>query len=53
MKDREEVKAENQRNYLRKGNKSQGQHSRNQIPQTIERKANNDSAFDREDIEYP
>ncbi|GAA0724528.1 hypothetical protein GCM10008905_18560 [Clostridium malenominatum] len=51
MKSRDEVKDENRKDYIKKGVKTQGQHSVNEFSQTLERKAINDSVNDRKDID--
>ncbi|WP_164508974.1 hypothetical protein [Clostridium rectalis] len=43
MKNKDEVKSNNKKNYNAKGNKSQDQFSKNQIVQTIEEREFNDS----------
>ncbi|MBU3182257.1 hypothetical protein [Clostridium psychrophilum] len=44
MMNREQASKENKRDYLKKGTKSQNQNSKNQIVQTIESRAVNESA---------
>ncbi|KAJ49475.1 hypothetical protein BD780_002170 [Clostridium tetanomorphum] len=45
MKNRNEVKSQNRKNYNQKGEKNQGQFNINQIPQTIEERELNDSVL--------
>ena len=52
MKDREQVKKENARNYIKKDTKSQEQPARNQVIQTIEESAYNDSVYSTNKSEY-
>ena len=52
MKDRKEAKKENMRNYLKKDTKSQEQPARNQVIQTIEESAYNDSVYSTNKSEY-
>ena len=46
MKTREQAKKENMRDYIKKDTKSQDQDSKNQIVQTIEENAYNESVFE-------
>lgn len=52
MKTREEAKKENMRNYIKKDTKSQEQPARNQVIQTIEESAYNDSVYSTNKSEY-
>ena len=52
MKDREEAKKENLRNWIKKDKKSQDQPARNQVVQSIEESAYNDSVFSTNKSEY-
>jgi hypothetical protein len=52
MKDREQAKKENMRNYIKKDKKSQEQPARNQCIQTIEESAYNDSVYSTNKSEY-
>ena len=52
MKNREQAKKENSRDYIKKDTKSQNPHSKNQIIQTIEESAYNDSVFTTNKSEY-
>ena len=52
MKTREEAKKENLRNYINKDIRSQNPHSKNQIIQSIEESAYNDSVFSTKKSEY-
>ena len=52
MMDREEAKKENLRNYINKDIRSQNPHSKNQIIQTIEESAYDESALTTNKSEY-
>lgn len=52
MKDREEASKENMHNYKKKDTKSQNPHSKNQLIQSIEESAYNDSVFKTNKSEY-
>ena len=52
MKDREEAKKENLRNWIKKDKKSQEQPARNQVVQSIEESAYNDSVYSTNKSEY-
>lgn len=52
MKDQRQLKKENMRNYIKKDKKSQDQPARNQVIQTIEESAYNDSVFSTNKSEY-
>jgi hypothetical protein len=52
MKDREEVKKENLQNWIKKDKKSQNQPARNQVIQSIEESAYNDSVLSTHKSEY-
>ena len=52
MKDREEAKKENLRDWKKKDKKSQDQPARNQVIQSIEESAYNDSVFSTNKSEY-
>jgi len=52
MKDREEAKKENLRNWIKKDTKSQDQPAKNQTIQSIEESAYNDSVFSTNKSEY-
>ena len=52
MKDREDATKENLRNWIKKDKKSQGQPARNQVVQSIEESAYNDSVFSTNKSEY-
>ncbi|MBZ9636423.1 hypothetical protein [Clostridium sp. FP1] len=52
MKDREEAKKENLRDYIKKDTKSQNAHSKNQIIQSVEESAINESVFETKKSEY-
>lgn len=52
MKDREEAKKENLRNWIKKDKKSQDQPAKNQIIQSVEESAYNDSVFNTNKSEY-
>ena len=46
MKDQEQAKKENLRDYIKKDTKTQNAHSKNQIIQTVEESAYNESVFE-------
>jgi len=46
MKDREQASKENLRDYIKKDTKTKNAHSKNQIVQTIEEGAINESVFE-------
>lgn len=50
--DKDTVKKENKRNYMKKGFRSQNQHSKNQLVQTIEVPAINSSVFETKNNGY-
>jgi hypothetical protein len=52
MKDQEEAKKENLRNWIKKDTKTQNGHSKNQLIQSIEESAYNDSVFSTNKSEY-
>lgn len=52
MKDREQAKKENLRNYIKKDTKTQNQVSKNQMIQSVEESAYNDSVFSTNKSEY-
>ena len=52
MKDREQAHKENLRDYIKKDTKSQNAHSKNQLIQTVEESAYNDSVFETKKSEY-
>jgi hypothetical protein len=52
MKNREQASKENLRNYIKKDTKSQNPHSKNQLIQTIEESAYNESVFETKKSEY-
>lgn len=52
MKNREEVKKENLKNWIKKDTKSQNQPAKNQVIQTIEESAYNDSVYSTHKSEY-
>ena len=52
MKDREEAKKENLRNYIKKDTKAQNAHSKNQLIQSVEESAYNESVFETKKSEY-
>jgi len=52
MKTREQAKKENLKDYIKKDTKSQNQNSKNQIVQTIEENAYNESVFETKKSEY-
>jgi hypothetical protein len=52
MKDQREASKENMRNYIKKDKKSQDQPARNQVIQTVEESAYNDSVFNTNKSEY-
>ena len=52
MMDREQSKKENLRDYIKKDTKSQNPNSKNQLIQTIEESAYNDSVFETKKSEY-
>ena len=52
MKDREQASKENRRDYIKKDTKTQNPHSKNQIIQSIEESAFNDSVFTTNKSEY-
>jgi hypothetical protein len=52
MKDQREASKENMRNYIKKDKKSQNQPARNQVIQTVEESAYNDSVFNTNKSEY-
>lgn len=52
MKDREQANKENLRDYIKKDTKSQNAHSKNQLIQTVEESAYNDSVFETKKSEY-
>jgi hypothetical protein len=52
MMDREEAKKENLRNYINKDTRTQNQHAKNQVIQTIEESAYNDSVLTTNKSEY-
>lgn len=52
MKDQKEASKENMRNWIKKENKSQEQPARNQVVQSIEESAYNDSVFKTNKSEY-
>lgn len=52
MKDQKEASKENMRNWIKKDNKSQDQPARNQVVQSIEESAYNDSVFKTNKSEY-
>jgi hypothetical protein len=52
MMDEKQAKKENLRNYIKKDTKSQDQNSKNQIIQSIEESAYNDSVFHTNKSEY-
>ena len=52
MKDREQAHKENLRDYIKKDTKSQNPHSKNQLIQTVEESAYNDSVFETKKSEY-
>ena len=52
MKTREQAKKENLRDYIKKDTKTQNQHSKNQIIQTVEESAYNESVFETKKSEY-
>lgn len=52
MKDREESKKENRRDWIKKDTKSQNQHSKNQLIQSVEESGYNKSVFETKKSEY-
>ena len=52
MKDREQASKENSRDYIKKDTKTKNPHSKNQIIQSIEESAFNDSVFTTNKSEY-
>ncbi|MCB2293753.1 hypothetical protein LGK95_09470 [Clostridium algoriphilum] len=52
MMDREQASKENRRDYIKKGNRTQNGVSKNQIIQTIEESAYNDSVLKTNKSEY-
>ncbi|WP_298844448.1 hypothetical protein [Clostridium sp.] len=52
MKTREQASKDNSRNYIKKDTKSQKSHSKNQLIQTIEESAFNDSVYTTNKSEY-
>ncbi|MGH4138939.1 hypothetical protein [Clostridium sp.] len=52
MKNREEAHKENLRDYIKKDTKSQNAHSKNQIIQSVEESAINESVFETKKSEY-
>ena len=52
MMDREQAKKENMRDYIKKDTKSQDPNSKNQLIQSIEESAYNDSVFKTNKSEY-
>ena len=52
MKDREQAKKENLRNYIKKDTKTQNQVSKNQMIQSVEESAYNDSVLSTNKSEY-
>lgn len=52
MKDHEEANKENLRDYIKKDTKSQNAHSKNQIIQSVEESAINESVFETKKSEY-
>ncbi|MBU3155502.1 hypothetical protein LL037_23380 [Clostridium estertheticum] len=52
MKSREQASKDNSRNYINKDTKSKNPHSKNQIIQSIEESAYNDSVFTTNKSEY-
>lgn len=52
MKERCECKKENNKDYIKKGVKTQNQISKNQFVTTIEEPALNESAFDKHKVSY-
>lgn len=52
MKTREQAKKENSRDYIKKDTRSQGQVSKNQIVQTVEESAYNESVFETKKSGY-
>jgi len=52
MKDRSEFKKENNKDFIKKGVKTQNQVSKNQFVTTIEEPALNESAFDKHKVSH-
>ncbi|MBU3189846.1 hypothetical protein K9O30_11470 [Clostridium bowmanii] len=52
MKNREEANKENLRDYIKKDTKTQNQHSKNQIIQSVEESAINESVYQTKKSEY-
>lgn len=52
MKDQEQASKENSRDYIKKDTKSKNAHSKNQIIQSVEESAYNESVFETKKSEY-
>ncbi|MGV8981380.1 hypothetical protein [Clostridium sp.] len=52
MKDQKQASKENMRDYIKKDTKSQNAHSKNQIIQSVEESAINESVFQTKKSEY-
>lgn len=52
MKDHEQASKDNRRDYFKKDTKTQNPHSKNQLIQSIEESAYNDSVFTTNKSEY-